>query len=182
MSYLLLIIKEKQETKKRKEVSERNCFYKDRTTLLHGWTPHAMNLTCFQAYFHNYIQGGGIGFSSFLVRDFYNFFCAFRGFDFLKLEKLSIYFYACISFFFSYALCISSFFSLLLNFSCNSDFFLSFSSLFLIAAFGKLKWKRGLNILSTATTDSNCKISEHLPRAYGKKPCFFSFSLLLAVC
>lgn len=113
MSYLLLIIKEKQETKKRKEVSERNCFYKDRTTLLHGWTPHAMNLTCFQAYFHNYIQGGGIGFCSFLVRDFYNFFCAFRGFDFLKLEKLSIYFYACISFFFSYALCVSSFFPLL---------------------------------------------------------------------
>lgn len=129
-----------------------------------------MNLTYFQAYFHNYIRDGGIGFCSFLVRDFLNFFCALRGFDFLKLERLSIFF-TLLFLFFSYALCISSFFffPLLLNFSCNSDFFLSFSSLFLIAAFVKLKWKRGLNILSKAIADSNCKISEHLPRAYGKK-------------
>lgn len=169
---ILIIIKEKQEIKKREEFSERNCSCKDRTALLHGWTPHVMNLTYFQAYFHNYIRDGGIGFCSFLVRDFLNFFCALRGFDFLKLERLSIFFYTFISFF---LLCLMHFFfffffsPLLLNFSCNSDFFLSFSSLFLIAAFVKLKWKRGLNILSKAIADSNCKISEYLPRAYGKK-------------
>lgn len=127
---------------KEKEGSFRKeLFYKDRTTFPHGWTPHVMNLTYFQAYFHNYIWGGGIRFCNFLVRYFYNSFCALRGFDFLKLERPSIYFYSFLSF--SFLLCLMHLFfsslTLLLNFSCNSDFFLSFSSLFLIAAFVKLK-------------------------------------------